>query len=70
MDELNACIAAHAEPEELVDKPEVVRGVVRVSGPFTVEGVIPMEESFETESPLWRRAGGAGKRLVNPKSEI
>jgi adenine-specific DNA-methyltransferase len=46
MDEVNACIAANAEQEELVDQPEVVRGVVRVSGPFTVEGVIPEELSL------------------------
>jgi adenine-specific DNA-methyltransferase len=32
MDEVNACIAANAELEELVDQPKVVRGVVRVSG--------------------------------------
>ena len=47
MDEVNACIAAAAEPEELVDQPEVVRGVVRVSGPFTVEAVQPAEESLD-----------------------
>src|SRR5258708_38536926 len=33
----------NAEQEELVDKPEVVPSVVRVSGPFTVEGVRPEE---------------------------
>ena len=43
MDELDEAIAANAEQEELVDQPEVVRGVVRVSGPFTVEGVRPEE---------------------------
>ena len=43
MDDVNACIAANADQEELVDQPEVVKGVVRVSGPFTVEGVIPEE---------------------------
>jgi adenine-specific DNA-methyltransferase len=41
--EVNACIATNAEMEELVDKPEVVKGVLRVSGPFTVEGVRPEE---------------------------
>lgn len=46
MDEVNACIAANAEQEELVDQPEVVKGVVRVSGPFTVEGVQPPEMSL------------------------
>ena len=40
MDEVNACIAANAEQEELVDQPEVVKGS-RVSGPFTVEAVQP-----------------------------
>jgi adenine-specific DNA-methyltransferase len=46
MDEVNACIAANADQEELVDQPEVVKGVVRVSGPFTVEGVRPEELSI------------------------
>lgn len=46
MDEVNACIAANAAQEELVDQPEVVRGVVRVSGPFTVEAVQPPERSL------------------------
>ena len=46
MDEVNACIAANAEQEELVDQPEVVRGIVRVSGPFTVEAVQPPELSL------------------------
>lgn len=44
MDEVNACISASAESEELVDKPEEVKGVVRVSGTFTVESVIALEE--------------------------
>jgi len=43
MDEVNACIAANAEPEELVDHPAVVKGIVRVGGPFTVEAVKPPE---------------------------
>lgn len=46
MDEVNACIAANADQEELVDQPEVVKGVVRVSGPFTVEAVQPPEVSL------------------------
>jgi len=48
MDEVNACIAANAEIEELVDKPEVINDVVRVSGPFSMEGVIALEEGPET----------------------
>jgi adenine-specific DNA-methyltransferase len=59
MDEVNACIAAHAEQDELVDKPEIVRGVVRVSGPFTMEAVMPIEESLTDETPI----GGAPEEL-------
>lgn len=44
MDEVNQCIKANAKMEELVDKPEPEPGVVRVSGPFTVEGVIALED--------------------------
>jgi len=46
MDEVNACIQANAEMEELVDKPKIEKGITRVSGPFTVESVIPIEESL------------------------
>jgi adenine-specific DNA-methyltransferase len=45
MEEVNACIAANADQEELVDKPKTAGGV-RVSGPFTVEGVMPAEASL------------------------
>ena len=50
MDEVNACIAANADPEEQVDQPETVRGVVRVSGPFSVEAVQPPEISLGAAS--------------------
>jgi adenine-specific DNA-methyltransferase len=46
MDDVNACVAANAAQEELVDQPEVVKGIVRVSGPFTVEAVQPPERSL------------------------
>ncbi len=52
MDEVNACIAAHADQEELVDQPEVVRHVARVSGPVTMEAVMPAAESLGEESPI------------------
>ncbi len=55
MDEVNACIAARADQEELVDQPVIDKGKVRVSGPFTMEGIIPAEESIEDaeeESPI------------------
>lgn len=48
MDEVDECIAANAEVEELVDKPEIVKGPVRVTGPFTMEGVIAVEEGPDT----------------------
>ncbi len=52
MDEVNKCISDNAEQEELVDQPEVVKGVVRVSGPFTVEGVIPEELSLSEDGSV------------------
>jgi adenine-specific DNA-methyltransferase len=59
MDEVNACIAASAEQEELVDQPAIDKDVVRVSGPFTVEAVMPAEESLDGESPI----GGTPEEL-------
>ena len=50
MDEVNACIRANAETEELIDDPEIVSGTVRVAGPFTVEGVIAVEDG--ADSPI------------------
>lgn len=49
MDEINACIETNAEQEKLVDQPKVARNVVRVSGPFTVEGVNPEELNLGEE---------------------
>lgn len=61
MDEVNVCIDARAEQEELVDQPLIDKNILRVCSPFTVEGVIPSEESidFETESPI----GGAPEEM-------
>jgi adenine-specific DNA-methyltransferase len=53
MDEVNECIAANAEQETLVDQPEVINGVVRVSGPFSVEGVRPEELSLDEHSKVF-----------------
>ncbi len=52
MDEVNACIAASAGQEELVDQPEVERNVVRVSGPFTVEAVQPPAMTLGEAAPM------------------
>ena len=57
MEEVNAGIAANAEVEELVDQPAIVKGTVRVAGPFTMEGVIALEEG--PDSPI----GGAPEEL-------
>jgi len=53
MDEINATIKANAEPEELVDQPEQLRGVTRVSGPFSVEGVRPEELALGEDGKLY-----------------
>lgn len=46
-DDVDKTIADAAEQEELVDQPEKVNGVTRVSGPFTVEAVQPAETSLD-----------------------
>jgi adenine-specific DNA-methyltransferase len=60
---VNAAISANAEQVVLVDQPEVVRGVVRVTGPFTVESVRPMEESPADEGGEESPIGGAPEEL-------
>ncbi len=50
MNEVDECIAKNADTEELVDKPEINPGIVRVSGPFSMESVIALEES--PDSPI------------------
>ena len=45
--EVDKAIADAAEQEELVDQPEKVPGITRVSGPFTVEAVQPAETSLD-----------------------
>lgn len=68
MDEVDACTAANADQEELVDQPEVVRGVTRVSGPFTVEAVQPPEMSLSEAKTITAEPegefGGAPEELV------
>jgi len=59
MDEVNVTIAASAPQETLYDKPKIVPNVLRVSGPFTVEGVQPVEETLDLDMPI----GGAPEEL-------
>ena len=49
MNEVNKAIEDNAELEELVDQPEVAKNVMRVSGPFSVEAVMPAEERLDLE---------------------
>jgi adenine-specific DNA-methyltransferase len=58
MDEVNACIAANAEVEELVDQPLVEPGVVRVAGPFSMEGVIAHEQGPDDDAEASPIGGG------------
>ncbi len=60
MDEVNAAIAANADNEELVDKPRVRKNVVRVSGPFTMEAVMPAELGLDEASPIEGTEGELG----------
>ncbi len=46
-DDVDKAIADAAHGEALVDQPEKVPGITRVSGPFTVEAVQPAETSLD-----------------------
>lgn len=78
MDEVNACIAASAQQEELVDQPEVLKGVTRVSGPFTLEAVQPPEMSLGDVVEMQGGFGGEPEeldgqfevRMVEPKDNL
>jgi len=65
MEEVNACIIDNAEQEELANLPEVVKGVTRVSGPFTVEAVQPPEMSLGEAKTILDEGefGGAPEEL-------
>ena len=63
--EIDASIAAKAEPEYLYDKPYEDRKKVRVAGPFTVESVSPhrvlgVDENDELIDPAAQRTGEPG----------
>jgi adenine-specific DNA-methyltransferase len=46
-DEIEKATRDAAEPEDLVDQPEKVPNITRVSGPFTVEAIQPAETSLD-----------------------
>jgi len=77
MAEVTACINTNAEQEELVDRPEVIKDVVRVSGPFTVEGVRPEElslnengEMFDPTPNSWEVKDAAAEYAQNASAYI
>jgi adenine-specific DNA-methyltransferase len=63
MDEVNAAIEANADMEELVDQPLPAPGVVRVAGPFTMEGVIAREQGPDDAAAATSPIGGAPGEL-------
>ncbi|MCS4191266.1 adenine-specific DNA-methyltransferase [Salinibacter ruber] len=55
-DKIKTAIREGSEQQELYDQPKIETGVTRVSGPFTVEAVMPPEQSLSGDgSPI----GGA-----------
>jgi adenine-specific DNA-methyltransferase len=71
--EIDASIQRNAPQETLYDRPQVKRGVVRVTGPFTVEAIpVPMVEdpgeapvpAFEEEEARARVSDAAGDYLT------
>jgi len=75
--EIDASIQRNAPQEVLYDRPRVVRGVVRVSGPFTVEAIpvpavedpteapIPQFEAEEAQARISDRGGDYLTNMVN-----
>jgi hypothetical protein len=71
--EIDASIQRNAPQETLYDRPKVINGVVRVSGPFTVEAIpVPVVEDptqapipqFETEEAYARVSDRGGDYLT------
>jgi adenine-specific DNA-methyltransferase len=73
MAEVNSEIAKNAEREILVDQPVVLKGMTRVSGPFSVEGVRPEElalgEDGKVFDPTVNDDGGLGESNVTQYNE-
>jgi adenine-specific DNA-methyltransferase len=75
--EIDESIQRNAPQEVLYDRPRVVRGVVRVSGPFTVEAIpvpavedptqvpIPQFETEEAQARVSDRGGGYLATMIN-----
>jgi adenine-specific DNA-methyltransferase len=74
--EIDASIARGAEVELLYDRPYKAKGVVRVTGPFTVESlsphrVLPLEEDpvlLEALGEKWEEGTSAASRSPSPET--
>jgi len=68
--EIDASISAKADTEYLFDKPYIDKKKVRVSGPFTVEGLSPhrmlsVDENGEIDDPLERAVQDGAKDFAS-----
>jgi adenine-specific DNA-methyltransferase len=65
--EVEIIIQDNAEQTDLVESPVVIKGITRVTGPFTVEAVMPPvgNMGLESESPI----GGSPDELVETFGE-
>ena len=59
-----------AAEEVLVDRPEVVSGVTRVSGPFTVEGTIPPPVEMSDDPSEKKEIGGSDGKFSDRMLEV
>jgi len=69
--EIDESIQRNAPQEVLYDRPKVVRGVVRVSGPFTVEAIpVPAaEDPTRVPIPQFEDSVGVDPRVYPPTTE-
>ena len=71
MDEVNEFIAQNADQTERIDRPIPKHGILRVSGPFTVEAVQPPEISLHdaADTPISGEPDEADDTFVNNTGE-
>src|SRR5437660_36953 len=62
-EQIDAAIRKHAETETLYDQPYEDKGIVRVSGPFTVESLSPHRTLPSGPLPDWAEVRAAEREL-------
>ncbi len=67
--DVNRAVEQNADQEELVDQPEIVRGVSRVAGPFTVEGVRPEELALGEDGKVYDPTTNAGDEVSSANAD-